>query len=266
MKQNLKYDAVAPDVLESAAGDIPEDVAVNTQGVGTRDGQVSLDGFSEQLKSYFGEGFDIYDKLSQDLLLRHIALNNEQNQRLADALESDPRLAQMLVDMVEGKRNAHSAVARYFGRGFVSADEGTPEFEEMMLADEERKNEVMRLANDRREYEANLQESLTVIEEFCNEKGYDPSDFLDKVWEQLVFPIMSGRYTVEVCTALDHAMNYEKDVEDAFAAGDIKGRNHNIMRMKSDFGDGMPKGMSSVAPDVQQKRPRNSLIQKALNA
>lgn len=266
MKQNLKYDAVAPEVLESAAGDIPEDVAVNTQGVGTNDGQVSLDGFSEQLKSYFGEGFDIYDKLSQDLLLRHIALNDEQNQRLADALERDPRLAQMLVDMVEGKRNAHSAVARYFGRGFVSADEGTPEFEEMMLADEERKNEVMRLANDRREYEANLQESLTVIEEFCNEKGYDPSDFLDKVWEQLVFPIMSGRYTVEVCTALDHAMSYEKDVEDAFAAGDIKGRNHNIMRMKSDFGDGMPKGMSSVAPDVQQKRPRNSLIQKALNA
>ena len=50
MKQNLKYDAVAPDVLESAAGDIPEDVAVNTQGVGTNDGQVSLDGFSEQLK------------------------------------------------------------------------------------------------------------------------------------------------------------------------------------------------------------------------
>ena len=127
MKQNLKYDAVAPEVLESAAGDIPEDVAVNTQGVGTRDSQVSLDGFSEQLKSYFGEGFDIYDKLSQDLLLRHIALNNEQNQRLADALESDPRLAQMLVDMVEGKRNAHSAVARYYGRSLMDVDEDSPE-------------------------------------------------------------------------------------------------------------------------------------------
>jgi hypothetical protein len=36
--------------------------------------------------------------------------------------------------------------------------------------------------------------------------------------------------------------------------------------MKEDFGDGLPKGMSSVAPDVQRKRPRNSLIEKALNA
>ena len=136
----------------------------------------------------------------------------------------------------------------------------------MMLADEERKNEVMRLANDRREYEANLEASMPVIESFCNENGYDPSDFMDNVWEKLVFPILAGRYTSDVCTALDHAITYEKDVEDAFAAGDIKGRNANIRRMKEDFGDGLPKGMNSVAPDIERKRPRNSLLEKALNA
>ena len=172
----------------------------------------------------------------------------------------------MLVDVVNGKRNAHSAVARYFGRGFVNVDEDSPEFEEMMLADEERKNEIMRLANDRREYEANLEQSMPVIEAFCEAKGYDPSDFLDNVWERLVFPIMAGKYTADVCTALDHAITYEQDVKDAFAAGDIKGRNSNIMRMKEDFGDGLPKGMSSVAPETGRKRPRNSLIEKALNA
>ena len=133
-------------------------------------------------------------------------------------------------------------------------------------ADEERKNEMMRLANDRREYEENLEDSMPVIEAFCKERGYDPSDFMDNIWEKLVFPIMAGKYTDDVCTALDHAITYEQDVEDAFAAGDIKGRNANIMRMKEDFGDGLPKGMSSVAPDVEHKRPRNSLIEKALNA
>ena len=40
----------------------------------------------------------------------------------------------------------------------------------------------------------------------------------------------------------------------------------NIMRMKEDFGDGLPKGVASVSPVVEPKRKRNSLIEKALNA
>ena len=70
-----------------------------------------------------------------------------------------------------------------------------------------------------------------------------------------------------MCQALDHAVTYEKDVEDAFAAGNVKGRNTNIRRMQETFGDGMPKGMNSVAP-VQQERPdsTNSLIDSALKA
>lgn len=221
---------------------------------------------NEGLKNLFGEGFDIGDRMSQDLLLQYLRQNKEQNEKLADALESDPRIAQMIADMVDGKRNAHGAVARYFGNSFVNINEGSPEFEEIMLADEERKQEIMRLANDRREYEMNLEESLPVIENFCKQRGYDPSVYMDNIWEQIVFPIMAGKYTTEVCTVLDHAITYDRDVEDAFIAGDIKGRNTSIQRMRGDFGDGLPKGMSSVAPDVSEKRTGNSLIAKALNA
>lgn len=266
MEQVLKNREGARQVAEPQAenGALNPGAAANADAVfGEQD---TMAEFNTRLKSLFGEDFDVNDKLSQDLLLRHIELNREQNERLAGMLERDPRLAQMLVDVVDGKRNAHSAVARYFGRGFVNVDEDSPEFEEMMLADEERKNEVMRLANDRREYEANLEASMPVIESFCSARGYDPSDFMDNVWEKLIFPIMAGKYTEDVCTALDHAITYEQDVEDAFAAGDIKGRNANIRRMKEDFGDGLPKGMNSVAPDVERKRPRNSLIDKALKA
>lgn len=218
------------------------------------------------LKNFFGDDFDISDDFSQELLLQHLKLNREQNDRLAETLEKDPRLAQLLMDVVAGKRNAHSAMARYFGNSFMTLDEESPEFEEIMMADEERKEEMQRLANDRREYEKNLAESVPVIEDFCKEKGYDASDFMDKVWESLVFPILAGNYSRDVCVALDHAVSYEKDVEDAFAAGDIKGRNTSIQRMKEEFGDGLPKGMNSVAPDTEIKRRRNSLIDKALNA
>ena len=266
MEQTLKNRMGAQQPMEPVAVNSAADIAATATAGAVPGVQASLESFNERLKNFFGGDFDLNDKLSQDLLMRHLEMNREQNERLVEMLERDPRLAQMLVDVIDGKRNAHSAVARYFGRGFVNVDENSPEFEEMMLADEERKNEIMRLANDRREYESNLEQSMPVIEAFCEARGYDLSDFMDSIWEKLVFPIMAGKYSDDVCTALDHAITYEKDVEDAFAAGDVKGRNANIQRMKEDFGDGLPKGMSSVAPDIQPKRKRNSLIEKALNA
>ena len=266
MEQILKNRMGAQQPVEPEAGNNAADMAVTANAGEMPGAQASLESFNERLRNFFCSDFDVNDKLSQDLLMRHLEMNREQNERLATMLERDPRLAQMLVDVIDGKRNAHSAVARYFGRGFINVAEDSPEFEEMMLADEERKNEIMRLANDRREYESNLEQSMPVIEAFCEARGCDPSDFMDSIWEKLVFPIMAGKYTDDVCTALDHAITYEQDVEDAFAAGDVKGRNSNIQRMREDFGDGLPKGMSSVAPDVQPKRKRNSLIEKALNA
>lgn len=218
------------------------------------------------LKKIFGDDFSIDDRMSQDMLLHYLFQTKKQNELLTEVLDSDPRLAQMLLDMINGKRNASSAVARYFGRSLVELDENSPEYQDMLRADEELQLENARMSNDREEYEANLRESQPVIEAFCRERGYEPSEFMDNVWEKIIFPIMAGKYTGDVCTALDHALTYEKDVEDAFAAGDIKGRNTNIMRMKEEFGDGLPKGMASVAPIAAPKRRRNSLIDKALNA
>lgn len=247
----------------AATGDAIEQKVVDARGEAVGSPYEKLE---YGLKSFFGDDFDISDDVSQEALLEHLFVNREQNERLADALGRDPRLAQMLADMVEGKRNAHSAMARYFGRSMMNFDEGSPEYEEMMQADEERREEVLRIANDRREYERNLEESRGVIESFCRERGYEPAEFMNSVWEKLAMPILSGNYSQEVCVALEHALNYEKDVEDAFAAGDIKGRNTNIQRLKEDFGDGMPKGLSSAAPDTSRKRRRNSLIEDALNA
>lgn len=67
---------------------------------------------------------------------------------------------------------------------------------------------------------------------------------------------------------LKKGLRYDKDTEDAFAAGEVKGRNTNIHEMRAKVGDGMPKGLTSQgAPtEVKQKRPINSLLAKALNA
>ena len=220
----------------------------------------------ESMKEYFGDDFRLDDAQSQKKLTDFFYRNVEQNRQLASVLGEDPRLAQLLADVVNGKRNAHAAMARYYGRSFLDFEEGSPEYEEMLMMDEERRREALELARNRRTYEDNLEASRPIIEQFCKERGYEPAEFMNSVWEKLAMPILSGNYSQEVCVALEHALNYEKDVEDAFAAGDIKGRNTNIQRLKEDFGDGMPKGLSSAAPDASRKRRRNSLIEDALNA
>ncbi len=220
-----------------------------------------------ELQGVFGRDFRLNDASSQDLLIKTLYNNREQSERLVSALERDPRLAQMLVDVLDGRRNAHSALARYFGRSLMELNEDAPEFEEMMIADEERREEVFRLAENRREYEVNLQESRPVIEAFCRQRGYQPADFMEMIWEKLVLPILSGNYSYDVCVALEHAITYDNDVQDAFSAGDIKGRNTNIQRMKEDLGDGMPKGLNSIAPENNpNRRKANPLIEAALNA
>ena len=260
--QNQKTETAQPH--EMAAPMQPEASVVEMSEVVEVNPYSSIE---EWLQGYFGDSFKLDDAESQKLLKEFLRRNIEQNRRLATILEQDPRLAQLLVDIVHGKRSAHAAMARYYGKSFLDFEEGSPEYEEMLLMDEERRNEAYEIARNRKEYETNLNNSRPVIEEFCRQHGYEPAEFMDKVWEQLVFPILSGTYTADVCQALEHAVSYEQDVEDAFAAGNIKGRNTNIRRMQEEFGDGLPKGMNSVAPAQNQRRPReNTLLDAALKA
>ena len=96
----------------------------------------------EWLKEYFGDDFTLGNVESQQRLKEFFFRNMEQNQQLASVLSEDPRLAQLLADIVNGKRNAHAAVARYYGKSFLDFEEGSPEYEEMLQMDEERRKEA----------------------------------------------------------------------------------------------------------------------------
>ena len=87
---------VVPQGGNDIASAVPDANAVAQNGE-----QAAFDGFCEKLSAFFGGNFNIYDKLSQDLLLRHLQMNREQNERIATVLDRDPRLAQMLADRSE---------------------------------------------------------------------------------------------------------------------------------------------------------------------
>lgn len=126
MEQNLKK-MNNPAAMPSVASG--EGVPLQQPPV-KQDGQNPYASLDNGLKKFFGEEFELADSFSQNMLLQHLRINREQNERLADAMENDPRLAQMLSDMIEGKRNAHSAMARYFGRSVMQIDEDSPEYED----------------------------------------------------------------------------------------------------------------------------------------
>lgn len=213
-------------------------------------------------------GYDASDdEASAGMLLDYVNGNIEQRTKFAEALQEDPRLAQVLADIVGKRRGAGEALARYYGKELLMAEEGSPEYEAIQKAEEERKSEMKAFEARSKEYNDNLEKSMPIVEEWCKEKGYDTNEFLDRVWNLIVAPIMSGSYSRELCDLLDKGMNYDKDTADAMKAGIVKGHNDNINRMREETGDGLPKGMSSVpAPRTPKKTKRSPLIEAALNA
>lgn len=205
------------------------------------------------------------DESSAEMLTNYINGNREQRNKLAEALQQDPRLAQMLADIVSGKRGSAGSMVRYFGKDFLSVEEGTPEFEEMQTAEEERKKEMEAMESSTREYSNNLERSIPIVEEWCKGKGYDMDEFLDKVWNSVVAPIMSGNYSQEVCDFLDKGLNYDKDTKDALDAGVVQGRNENINKMREEQGDGLPKGITTSKPASSNKKETSPLISAALS-
>ena len=185
---------------------------------------------------------------------------------MAEELQSDPRLAQVLADVVSGKRGAAAALARYFGKDAFDVEEGTPEYEEIMQAEEERKQELEAFNVSKKEYEANLEASMPVIEQWCQKTGVDQEQFMDKIWAEVISPVMAGTYSEAMLELLNNGFNYAQDTQDAMKAGEVKGRNQNINKLREEVGDGLPKAMPATSEQAVNKKKKNSFIESALGA
>lgn len=190
----------------------------------------------------------------------------DMNERLSEMLGKDPMIAQVFADVVNGQGGVASIVRR-LGRGFIDAEEGTPEYEEMMNADKVYNEEREQLRKNQEEFDSKAGAFFTAFREYCEKNNLVYEEYLGKIMEEVMGPVMGWEASDEVFDRLVKAVDYDKDVEDAFEAGEIKGRNTNIHEMRAKPSDGMPKGLTSQAAPVEQpKRKVNSLIAKALNA
>ena len=119
MEQNLKHFNNGNMTYDN----VPDGAAAVGGGMQQKSDVMPYAHLEKGLKEFFGEEFSMGDPASQNALLGYLEQAGAQNERLAGLLERDPRLAQMFIDIAEGKRNAHSAVARYYGRSLMDVDE-----------------------------------------------------------------------------------------------------------------------------------------------
>lgn len=251
---------------EYSENEIPQTTSENTaKETAGEVKQTKKQALHDMLKGLI-DGFNPDDEeSSSEMLMKYLSDGNEQKKKIAEALKNDPRIAQLLSDIVSGKRGAAGSLARYFGKDFLSAEEGSPEYEEIVKAEEERKAEQEASEASKKEYQDNLEKSMPEVEAYCKEKGYQVDEFLDNAWTKLIQPVLSGLYSREVCEFIDKGFNYDNDVKDASEAGYVKGRNENIHKMKEERGDGMPKISGSEAVKEKPSK-KNPFLDMALNA
>ena len=210
------------------------------------------------------------DKQSEDIdlmALDFIIEQKEMNERIVSALADDPRAAQAFSDIVNGERKPGAAIVRYFGKSLMDAEEGSPEYEALMKSDEEFFNEREAAKKAREEQNASAVAFFDAFESYLEAQGLDKQKYMDAVYADVIMPSLELRVDENLFARLVKAVDYDKDVEDAFAAGNIKGRNTNIHEMRAKVDDGLPKGLTSQAmPVVEKTKKRNRILESALGA
>ena len=221
------------------------------------------DAFMEYARSKY-EGFDPEDEEGMfGTLMETMTSADKSNQMLLDAIESDPRFAQILSDIVNKKRGALAAMARYVGKDAFTA-EGA-DADEIEAAEQERMAELEREKASKAEYEKNLEASVPNIEAAAEQCGMTVDEWLTNAYEQIVVNIFNGNYTKEACDRISKALTYDKDVEEAFQAGSVKTKNEKIDKMRKDVGDGLPRmgASAGVVPPTKEVKKRFDVRNKS---
>lgn len=256
-----KKDDVVTVSQEVTEVDVPTDVAATETDTEpqTPKGRARL---NERMRAALGDSYkDDDDDGNADAYMGYLDKREDADKRLADALSKDPRLAALIGDLLRGKRGAGAAAMRYFGRDLLTAEEGTPEYDEINAAEEERLKEAADLATAEEEYMANIERTMPIVEEFCRKNNKDLEDFKDQLWNKIVLPVLSGDYSEELCQIVLNGLDYDQDIADATEAGKVMGRNENIERhrehreagaMTTGFGGANIPSTRAARPKVQR--------------
>ena len=175
----------------------------------------------EAIFSQINEDYDKYDS--------EIEGYKEREGAFAEMFDADPRSATFIMNMKNGEDPAVGLV-RQFGLEIRDVLDDPEMQEKIAEANKEYLDRVAKEKELEETYQANLAESLTTISSVQEEKGYSDEQ-IDQAFEWLMGIIQDGvvgKFTPEVVEMALKAQNYDADVAQAEAEGEVKGRNARI--------------------------------------
>lgn len=207
----------------------------------------------EDDEEIYGQIYDDYDQFEHDL-----DGYKASEKALSDMFAADPKAAMFLADMHNGM-DPYVGLVKNFGMKIKDVLD-SPEMQEKLA--EANKEYVERVAKSRQldeEYEKNMEETLSTLRKFQEERGMTDGQ-IDDVANAIVGVVrdgLMGKFSRETLELFVNAINHDADVANANEEGRVAGRNDKIVEglRKRGKGDGTAplNGKNGGAPS-QDKR------------
>lgn len=205
-------------------------------------------------EALFGQINDDYDAYDNEL-----GEYKQHEQELGDMFAADPRSAHFLSSWHRGE-HPMTAFIREFGKeGLEELINNDEKQEEFARANEEYWARQADAKKQDDEYEQNLKESMSVIEQYQSEKGLSDEQMDAAV--EFLFRIANdgamGKVSRESLDMALNAVNHDTDVQAARTEGTVAGRNQKIDEKlrKPKSGDGQPNLAGSNNAPSQGRKP-----------
>lgn len=210
----------------------------------------------------FGDDETLYGTLGADYddMERRLGEYEGHERELVDMMTVDPRVATMLSAVKRGE-SLPVTLVRIFGDEFRAALDDPAKLDELAEASKEWTETLARNREYEELYKTNLAKSLSDLEQMQSDEGLTDQQMSEAVGlvASISQSFISGVLTPETIRMALGAINHDRDVQQAGAEGEIRGRNANIdERMRrSRRGDGLPSGMGGRNAKPGGERPQN---------
>jgi len=226
------------------------------------------DQFGERLKKkypdrQFADDEALFGQIDEDYADYDNQLNQykEREGKLTDLFAKDPRSAQFITDMAQGK-DPWIAVIERLGIDGINDIMNDPSKKNEFA--EANKKYVERIAKEKafkEEYDKNLAESIQTIDRVQQERQLGEEtvnaavEFIRRISEEAI----AGKITAETLDMALNAVNHDADVANARTEGTVAGRNAKIDEQlrKPQAGDGQPNLAGSNNTPARSNRERS---------
>lgn len=179
----------------------------------------------------------------------------ENEGKMVDLFNRDPRSARFLKEWADGN-DPVILMIRHYGSDIKEILDDPDKIEEIAKVNKEYVDRVAQEKNLEDQYEKNLEESLTLLEQVQKDRNLSDDD-MEKVIAQLrddANDVLMGRFTQDAIDRVLKALNYDQDVEAAGYEGEVRGKNKKIDEKlrKRNQGDGLARIQGSTGGGVGQ--------------